>query len=138
MKSNLTYGKVADLFPRTGTILIADRWFQGRSILEEWGCPVLWIEASEQEKTFATVERLFSQLLDLQADRDTLLVGVGGGITTDMVGFAASIYKRGIDYANIPTTLLAQVDASIGGKTGVNLDAYKNILGSFRQPRMFL
>ena len=133
MKNNLTYGKVADLFPRTGTILIADRWFQGRGSLEEWGCPVLWIEASEQEKTFATVERLFSQLLDLQSDRDTLLVGVGGGITTDITGFVASIYKRGLRFGLVPTTLLAQVDAAIGGKNGVNFDRFKNIAGCFRQ-----
>ena len=61
-------------------------------------------------------------------------MAVGGGITTDLVGFAAVIYKRGIRYANVPTTLLAQVDAAIGGKTGVNLDGYKNMLGAFRMP----
>ena len=133
MKNNLTYGKVADLFPRTGTVLIADRWFQERGVLEAWGCPVLWIEAAEQEKSFATVERLFSQLLDLQADRDTLLVGVGGGITTDITGFVASIYKRGLRFGLVPTTLLAQVDAAIGGKNGVNFDRYKNMAGCFRQ-----
>ncbi len=73
-------------------------------------------------------------LLQEDASRGALLLAVGGGITTDLVGFAAAIYKRGIRYANVPTTLLAQVDAAIGGKTGVNLDGYKNMLGAFRMP----
>jgi 3-dehydroquinate synthetase len=73
-------------------------------------------------------------LLQEDASRSALLLAVGGGITTDLVGFAAAIYKRGIRYANVPTTLLAQVDAAIGGKTGVNLDGYKNMLGAFRMP----
>jgi len=124
---------VADIFPRTGTLLIADNWFQGRGIVEAWGCPILWINASEQEKTLATVERLVSQLLERQADRDTFLIGVGGGITTDITGFVASIYKRGLHFGFVPTTLLAQVDAAIGGKNGVNFDRYKNMVGTFRQ-----
>ena len=134
MKNNLTYGKVSDLFPRAGSILIADSWFQRRGILEAWGCPTLWVHASEQEKTLATVEKLVAQLLDLQADRDTMLIGVGGGIATDITGFVASIYKRGVRFGLVPTTLLAQVDAAIGGKNGVNFDRFKNMLGTFRQP----
>jgi 3-dehydroquinate synthetase len=73
-------------------------------------------------------------LLEAGASRKALVVAVGGGITTDLAGFAASIYKRGVRYANVPTTLLAQVDAAIGGKTGVNFDAYKNMLGVIVQP----
>lgn len=96
--------------------------------------PLLAIDTSEELKTMNSVLGICRWLLEQGADRGALVMAAGGGITTDMVGFAASIYKRGIDYANIPTTLLAQVDASIGGKTGVNLDSYKNILGSFRQP----
>ena len=134
MKNNLIYGKVADLFPREGTVIVADDWFRDRGVLEAWGCPILWIHATEQEKTLATVERLIAALLDLQADRDTLLIGVGGGITTDITGFTAAIYKRGVKFGFVPTTLLAQVDAAIGGKNGVNFDRYKNMVGSFRQP----
>ena len=96
--------------------------------------PLLAIDTSEELKTMDSVLGICRWLLEQGADRGALVLAAGGGITTDMAGFAASIYKRGIDYANIPTTLLAQVDASIGGKTGVNLDSYKNILGSFRQP----
>ena len=73
------------------------------------------IQTSEKVKTLATVEYIIEQLLDRGADRSSFLVGVGGGITTDLCGFAASVYKRGIRFGFIPTTLLAQVDASIGG-----------------------
>ena len=92
------------------------------------------LETSEKAKTLETVQALERWLLQADASRGALLLAVGGGITTDLVGFAAAIYKRGIRYANVPTTLLAQVDAAIGGKTGVNLDGYKNMLGAFRMP----
>ena len=133
MKNNITYGRVSDLFPRTGTILIADEYFRAAGTLDAWGCPILWVRASEQEKTLATVERLVSELLALQADRDTMLIGVGGGIVTDITGFVAAIYTRGVKFGLVPTTLLAQVDAAIGGKNGVNFDRYKNMVGTFRQ-----
>lgn len=92
------------------------------------------LETSEEGKTLETVQALERWLLQADASRGALLVAVGGGITTDLVGFTAAIYKRGIRYVNVPTTLLAQVDAAIGGKTGVNLDGYKNMLGAFRMP----
>ena len=98
------------------------------------GIPVKVLDVSETLKTMDTVLDICSWLLEQGADRDALVVAVGGGITTDMTGFAASIYKRGVKYANIPTTLLAQVDAAIGGKTGVNHEKYKNILGVICQP----
>ena len=92
------------------------------------------LKTSEELKTLETVQGLCRRLLEAGASRNAFLLAVGGGITTDMTGFAAAIYKRGIRYANLPTTLLAQVDAAIGGKTGVNLDGYKNMLGAFRMP----
>ena len=92
------------------------------------------LEASEEQKTLETVQRVTRRLLEADASRGAFILAIGGGITTDMAGFAASIYKRGIRYANLPTTLLSQVDAAIGGKTGVNLDGYKNMLGAFRMP----
>ncbi len=95
---------------------------------------ILLLEATEQTKTMDTVLHICSWLLRCGADRGALLLAVGGGITTDMAGFAAAIYKRGIRTAYIPTTLLAQTDAAIGGKTGVNLGDYKNMLGVIRQP----
>ena len=92
------------------------------------------LDASEAAKNLDTVTGICRFLLEAGADRNALVLALGGGITTDMAGFASCIYKRGIRFATLPTTLLAQVDAGIGGKTGVNLDGYKNILGVIRQP----
>lgn len=92
------------------------------------------VRTSEREKTLATVERIAEELLARGADRQCFLIGVGGGILTDLCGFTASIYKRGVRFGFVPSTLLAQVDASIGGKNGVNFHAYKNILGTITQP----
>ena len=103
-------------------------------ILNRRGIPGMLLSASEETKTMDSVLEICSWLLEQGADRDALVLAIGGGITSDMVGFAASIYKRGVKFAYVPTTLLAQVDAAIGGKTGVNLDKYKNILGVIRQP----
>lgn len=105
------------------------------AVLNAKGAPGMLIEASEQEKTMETVMRICSWLMEQGADRDALVLAIGGGITTDMTGFAASIYKRGVRFAYMPTTLLAQVDAAVGGKTGVNFDNYKNMLGIIRQPK---
>lgn len=102
-------------------------------IMNRKGVPGKLIDASEETKTMDTVMDICGWLLDNGADRDALVLAVGGGVTCDMVGFAASIYKRGVRFAYVPTTLLAQVDAAVGGKTGVNYDRYKNILGVIRQ-----
>lgn len=98
------------------------------------GAPMYPLEAKEENKTLDTVRRVCRWLLQQGADRDAVVVAVGGGFTTDVAGFAASIYKRGVKYVNVPTTLLGMVDAGFGGKTGVNLDGYKNILGVIRKP----
>lgn len=98
------------------------------------GRPLLAIVADEEHKDMDTVLGICRWLLECGADRDAVVYAVGGGVTTDMAGFAASIYKRGVRYVNYPTTLLCQVDAGIGGKTGVNLDGYKNILGVINFP----
>ena len=92
------------------------------------------LDASEENKTLSTVERIAGDMLGAGADRSVFVLGVGGGITTDIAGFAASVYKRGVRFAFVPTTLLAQVDAAIGGKNGVNFLSYKNMLGTIRQP----
>lgn len=98
------------------------------------GSPMLEIIADEDHKNIESVLSICRWLLEQGADRNAIVYAVGGGVTSDMVGFAASIYKRGVKYVNYPTTLLSQVDAGIGGKTGVNLDGYKNILGVIRMP----
>ena len=95
---------------------------------------VVELEASEEKKSLRTVEEICRALLEGGADRKSFVLALGGGIISDMAGFAASIYMRGIRFAYVPTTLLAMTDAAIGGKTGVNFLSYKNILGSFTEP----
>ncbi len=95
---------------------------------------LLLLDVSEENKSMSTVLEICKWLMGNDAGRNALLLAIGGGITTDMAGFAASIYKRGIRFAYVPTTFLSQVDAAIGGKTGVNFENYKNILGVIRQP----
>ncbi|MBP5210255.1 MAG: 3-dehydroquinate synthase [Bacteroidales bacterium] len=92
------------------------------------------IDATEENKTFDGAISVIDSLLEKNADRDCLLLGIGGGITTDLTGFVASIYKRGVEYGLVPTTLLAQTDAAIGGKTAVNVSRIKNVAGTFGNP----
>jgi 3-dehydroquinate synthase len=92
----------------------------------------------ERSKKLATVEQLAEKLVRLGADREAVVVAFGGGVVGDVAGLVASLYMRGVEVVQIPTTVLAQVDASIGGKTGVNLRSGKNLLGTFHQPRVVL
>ena len=96
--------------------------------------PRLEIPDGEQHKTLATVERIWQFLLDHRATRDDVLVCVGGGVICDLGGFAASTYKRGMPHLNVPTTLLAMVDAASGGKTGFDYAGIKNVIGTYAQP----
>jgi 3-dehydroquinate synthase len=95
---------------------------------------VLFLSPGEVNKRLAIVEALAEQMIERGADRSSIVIGFGGGIVTDVAGFLAAIFMRGIPVLQIPTTLLAQVDAAIGGKTGVNLVGGKNLIGSFHQP----
>jgi len=99
-----------------------------------WKPEYVELRDGEENKTAETYLGLVNKLLDLQVDRKTPVIAVGGGVTTDIVGFAAATTLRGLPFANVPTTLLAQVDASVGGKTGVNTTHGKNLLGAFWQP----
>ena len=92
----------------------------------------------EQHKTLATLNRVFDALVEQRMNRDACVVALGGGVVGDMAGFAAACYQRGVDYVQVPTTLLAQVDSSVGGKTGVNHPGGKNLIGAFHQPRAVL
>ena len=94
----------------------------------------LLVPAGEEHKRLTTIERLAEELAHHSADRDSVLIALGGGVIGDMTGFLAAIYMRGIRYIGVPTTLLAQVDSSLGGKTGVNLAAGKNLAGAFQHP----
>ena len=96
---------------------------------------VVTVPCGEGSKSFEQLERLLSAMLDASFTRGDCVVAVGGGVVGDLSGFAASCYMRGIDFYNIPTTLLAQVDSSVGGKTAVNFGGVKNIVGAFYQPK---
>ena len=99
---------------------------------------IISIGTGEGIKNLDTVKTLYGKLVELSADRSTFVIGIGGGVVCDICGFVASTYMRGMRFAYVPTTLLAQVDASVGGKTGVNLSGYKNLVGVFSQPEFVL
>ena len=96
------------------------------------------IGRGESAKTLRTVEELYRRFIELGADRKTFILGIGGGIVTDVAGFAAATYMRGVAFGFVSTTLLGQIDASVGGKNGVNVDGYKNMAGTFTQPRFVI
>ena len=99
---------------------------------------VICLDPGESGKSFAVLERLCSRLLDAGIERGGAIIALGGGVIGDLAGFAAAILRRGVDVIQIPTTLLAQVDSSVGGKTGINMPQGKNLVGAFHQPRLVL
>jgi 3-dehydroquinate synthase len=96
------------------------------------------LPAGESTKSFAQLENLLAQLFEAKLERGDTIIALGGGVIGDLTGFAASIFRRGIDYIQIPTTLLAQVDSSVGGKTAINTAFGKNLIGTFHQPKLVL
>jgi 3-dehydroquinate synthase len=102
------------------------------------GIPIIEMGLGEKNKTLNTIEMIMGKLVEYEADRTSFLVGIGGGIVCDVAGFAASIYMRGIPFGFVSTTLLSQVDASVGGKNGVNYEGYKNMVGVFNQPEFVI
>ena len=100
--------------------------------------PIIEIGEGEENKTLDTVSYIYTRLMEMNADRNTFIAAVGGGIVCDVAGFAASTYMRGIPFGFVSTTLLSQVDASVGGKNGVNFGGYKNMIGAFNQPQFVL
>jgi 3-dehydroquinate synthase len=102
------------------------------------GYKTIVIEAGEAFKHQQTVDKIINQLIDFDTDRKTMLVGVGGGVVTDITGYVASVYLRGVEFAFVPTTILAMVDAAIGGKNGIDVGLYKNMVGTINQPKFLL
>ena len=142
---NLLPGKIKKLCPRTKNIaIVIDKKvpLKFKKIflrkLKGYNLFFLTFNANEKNKSFNTINNYLKILLSKNFNRADLLIGVGGGITGDVSGFVASIFKRGINFINIPTTLLAQVDSAIGGKTGINSNYGKNLIGSFYQPKLVL
>src|SRR5258706_13398030 len=102
------------------------------------GWNTIVLKAGEGYKIQATADAVVEQLIDFEADRKTTVVGVGGGVITDMTGYVASVYMRGISFGFVPTSLLGMVDASMGGKNGIDIGVFKNMVGTIRQPSFIL
>jgi 3-dehydroquinate synthase len=133
-----TLGDLGRLIPEGRAAIVTDttvKRFHGPSFP---GLPAAAIRPGEASKTLRTVERLHRSFLEWEMDRSSFVIGIGGGIVCDIAGFAASTYMRGIRFGFVPSTLLAQADAAIGGKNGVNVGRVKNIAGVFRQPDFVL
>lgn len=133
---------IAGLLRRPRTTIITDWTVAGHHLktlehsLSAAGIEVhsIILEPGEATKSFSALEGLLNQLLELKVERSDMVIAFGGGVIGDLTGFAASILRRGIDFIQIPTTLLAMVDSSVGGKTGINTPAGKNLVGTFWQP----
>jgi 3-dehydroquinate synthase len=122
----------------TKRVIVTDRSVRALygSLFPPWD--VIEIGIGERSKTLATVEKIYEAFLRHEVDRSSFVVAIGGGLVCDVAGYAASTYMRGLQFGFVPTTLLAQVDASVGGKNGVNFKGYKNLVGTFTQPRFVL
>jgi 3-dehydroquinate synthase len=132
------FSYLEQIVSRSKTILITDaNIFQNHPQLFD-GWQTIVLPAGEEHKQQATVDYIIGELIAKGADRSTFIVGVGGGVVTDISGYAAGIYMRGLKFGFIPTTILAMVDASIGGKNGVDVGIYKNLAGLIKQPEFLL
>ncbi len=124
--------------PSTQTIIITDDNIKKYYQKDFPDVPIITIGTGEGIKTLATVETILKELIGYSCDRSSFIVGIGGGIVCDITGFAASVFLRGVNFGFVSTSLLSQVDASVGGKNGVNLDSYKNMVGVFNQPEFVI
>lgn len=120
------------------TILVTDLHIFTAHAKKFRGWNVIVLKPGEEFKVQETVDALIEQLIEYKADRKTLLVGIGGGVITDLTGYVAAVYMRGLRFGFVPTSILAMVDASIGGKNGIDVGVYKNLVGTIRQPEFLL
>lgn len=129
---------LADLADRKNAVIITDEnvFEAHKTRMKGWN--VISLKPGEEYKVQATVDAVIETLIGMQADRKTTLIGVGGGVVTDLTGYIASIYMRGVNFGFVPSSLLAMVDASIGGKNGIDVGEYKNMVGVIRQPSFLL
>jgi len=126
------------LVDKSNAVIITDEHIFSAQQKRFGGWNTIVISAGESFKVQATVDSIIEQLIEFGADRKTFLVGVGGGVVTDITGYVAAIYMRGVSFGFIPTSVLAMVDASIGGKNGIDVGVYKNLVGTIRQPQFLL
>lgn len=141
-RSGIYIGPVKDILsgvlPEGRVVVVSDATIDRlyHPLLEKYDTVLIGL--GESVKTLQTVETIYRRFIELGVDRSTFVLGVGGGIVTDVAGFAASTYMRGLKFGFVSTTLLGQVDASVGGKNGVNVDGYKNMAGTFTQPQFVI
>ena len=132
------FSMIEDLVPKANTIFITDENIFAKQSEKFAGWRTVVLKAGEQFKNQKAVDRVIDELIELQADRQTFIVGIGGGVVTDITGFVASTYMRGVKFGFVPTSILAMVDASIGGKNGIDVGAYKNLVGVINHPQFLL
>ncbi|MDQ6814499.1 MAG: 3-dehydroquinate synthase [Bacteroidota bacterium] len=135
---NAEFSYLQRLVAKENAILITDENVFAKHAKKFKGWKSIVIKAGERHKVQATVDDIVHQLIELGADRKTTLIGVGGGVVTDITGYVAAIYMRGIQFGFVPTSILAMVDAAIGGKNGIDVGLYKNMVGLIRQPAFLL
>lgn len=133
-----SYSLLKQLVPKQQAVIVTDENVFKYHQQKFKGYNTIVLKPGEMYKVQATVDAVVNQLIELNADRNTILIGVGGGVITDLVGYVSAIYMRGLSCGFIPTTLLALVDASIGGKNGIDVGVYKNMVGTIRQPSFIL
>jgi 3-dehydroquinate synthase len=135
---NTAFSGIKNLSSQTATVLITDEnvFAAHKKLFKGWNTIVL--NGGEEYKVQATVDSIVQRLLDMKADRTWTLIGVGGGVITDMTGYVASIFLRGVTFGFVPTTLLGMVDAAIGGKNGIDVGLFKNMVGTINQPSFLL
>ncbi len=142
--ANVTYYLNADfaylekLVSKEQAVMVTDENIFAKYQKKFKGWTAIVIKAGEQFKVQATVDNIIQQLIDAGADRKTILIGVGGGVITDITGYVAGVFMRGVKFGFVPTSVLAMTDAAIGGKNGIDVGLYKNMVGLIRQPQFIL
>ncbi|MEW5845284.1 MAG: 3-dehydroquinate synthase [Bacteroidota bacterium] len=129
---------VAKYLPNKPLYIITDKNVERHHSKRFPKAPLYAVNPGEASKQLGYIENIYRWLLEKNADRNSFILGIGGGVVCDIAGFVASTYMRGVEFGFVSTSLLSQVDASVGGKNGVDLDGYKNIIGTFNQPRFVL
>jgi 3-dehydroquinate synthase len=130
-----SFNQLDELVDKKKTIVLTDRNVFESHQEKFIGWELIVIEPGEEHKIQSTVDEVIKLMIEMEADRSTTLVGVGGGVITDLAGYIASVFMRGIAFGFVPTTLLGMVDASVGGKNGIDVGVYKNMVGVIRQPK---
>jgi len=135
---NAEFGLLEQLVDPTKAVIVTDQHLFNAHKRRFKGWKTIILEPGEEHKIQSTVDNIIQQLIGYGVDRKSWLIGIGGGVVTDITGYAASIYMRGINFGFVPSSLLAMVDASIGGKNGIDVGPYKNLAGTIRQPQFLL